>query len=174
MNAVSLAGYLQRFFTDRLVGQLDASPHTIASYRDSFRLVLKFASKHRRRTVSDLKIEDLDARLMSTFLKHIEDDRRNTARSRNNRLAAIHAFFGYICVNEPALAGHCQRVLAIPFKRFERGPVEFLTDEESRALLNAPDTRSWLGRRDRMLLEVALQTGLRNSELTKQIGRAHV
>ena len=167
MNAVSLAGYLQRFFTDRLVEQLDASPHTIASYRDSFRLVLKFASKHRRRTASDLKIEDLDARLMSTFLKHIEDERRNTARSRNNRLAAIHAFFGYICVNEPALAGHCQRGLAIPFKRFERGPVEFLTDEESRALLNAPDTRSWLGRRDRMLLEVALQTGLRNSELTK-------
>ena len=166
MNDANLAGNLQRFFTDRLLGQLGASPHTIVSYRDTFRLLLKFASKHHRRQASDLKLEDLDAKLISTFLKHLEHDRQNTARSRNNRLSAIHAFFGYVCLQEPGLAEHCQRVVAIPFKRFERGPVEFLTEEETTALLKAPDATTWLGRRDQMLLQVALQTGLRNSELT--------
>jgi integrase/recombinase XerD len=167
MNAANLAGHLQRFFTDRLLGQLGASPHTVASYRDTFRLLLKFASKHQRCQPSDLKIENLDAKLIGSFLKHLEQDRRNSARSRNNRLSAIHAFFGYVCLNEPALARHSQRVLAMPFKRFERGPVEFLTSEEITALLNAPDTTTWLGRRDQLLLQVAVQTGLRNSELTE-------
>ncbi len=167
MSAANLAGHLQRFFTDRLLGQLGASPHTVASYRDTFRLLLKFASKHHRRQASDLKVEDLDAKLIGAFLKHLEHDRRNSARSRNSRLSAIHAFFAFVCLNEPALASHCQRVLAMPFKRFERGPVEFLTREETTALLNAPDTSTWLGRRDQLLLEVAVQTGLRNSELTK-------
>jgi integrase/recombinase XerD len=166
MSAANLAGHLQRFFTDRLLGQLGASPHTVVSYRDTFRLLLKFASKYHRRQVSDLKLEDLDAKLISTFLKHLEHDRRNTARSRNNRLSAIHAFFGYVCLQEPRLAEHCQRVVAIPFKRFERGPVEFLTEDETTALLKAPDATTWLGRRDQTLLEVAVQTGLRNSELT--------
>jgi len=167
MSAANLAGHLQRFFTDRLLGQLGASPHTIASYRDTFRLLLRFASKYHRRQASDLKVEDLDAKLVGAFLKHLEHDRRNSARSRNSRLSAIHAFFAFVCLNEPALASHCQQVLAMPFKRFERGPVEFLTREETTALLNAPDTSTWLGRRDQLLLEVAVQTGLRNSELTK-------
>jgi integrase/recombinase XerD len=167
MSAANLAGHLQRFFTDRLLGQLAASPHTVASYRDTFRLLLKFASKHQRCQPSDLTIENLDVKLIGSFLKHLEHDRRNSVRSRNNRLSAIHAFFGYVCLNEPALAHHCQRVLAMPFKRFERGPVEFLTSEEITALLNAPDTTTWLGRRDQLLLQVAVQTGLRNSELTR-------
>jgi len=167
MSTADLAGHLQRFFTDRLLGQLDASPHTVASYRDTFRLLLKFAVKTCRRQADDLKVEDLDIALMGSFLNHLENDRRNTARSRNSRLSAIHAFFGYVCVNDPALAGHCQRVLAIPFKRYERGPVEFLTAEETTALLKAPNTTTWLGRRDRVLLQVALQTGLRNSELIR-------
>lgn len=167
MSASNLAGHLQRFFTDRLLRQLGASPHTVASYRDTFRLLLKYASKHHRRKASDLKVEDLDAKLVGSFLHHLEQDRRNSARSRNNRLSAIHAFFAFVCLNEPALASHCQRVLAIPFKRFERGPVEFLTGEETIALLNAPDTATWLGLRDQLLLEVAVQTGLRNSELTQ-------
>src|SRR5689334_22781074 len=119
MSAANLAGHLQRFFTDRLLGQLGASPHTVASYRDTFRLLLKFASKHLRRRASDLKVEDLDAKLVGSFLKHLEHDRRNNIRSRNNRLSALHAFFGYVCLNEPGLASHCQRVLAMPFKRFE-------------------------------------------------------
>ena len=167
MSTGNLAGHLQRFFTDRLLGQLDASPHTVASYRDTFRLLLKFAVKTCRRPAHEMKVEDLDITLMGSFLNHLENDRRNTARSRNSRLSAIHAFFGYVCVNDPALAGHCQRVLAIPFKRYERGPVEFLTAEETTALLKAPSTTTWLGRRDRALLQVAIQTGLRNSELTK-------
>lgn len=166
MSAANLAGHLQRFFTDRLLGQLGASPHTVASYRDTFRLLLKFATQHHRRQASELKVQDLDAKLVGAFLKHLEQDRRNSVRSRNTRLSAIHAFFGYVCLNEPALASHCQRVLAMPFKRFERGPVEFLTSEETAALLNAPDATTWLGRRDQLLLQVAVQTGLRNSELT--------
>ncbi|HWQ91260.1 MAG TPA: tyrosine-type recombinase/integrase, partial [Clostridia bacterium] len=166
MSAANLAGHLQRFFADRLLGQLAASPHTVASYRDTFRLLLKFASKHQRCQPSDLIIENLDVKLIGLFLKHLEHDRRNSVRSRNNRLSAIHAFFGYVCLNEPALARHCQRVLAMPFKKFERGPVEFLTSEEITALLNVPDTATWLGRRDQLLLQVAVQTGLRNSELT--------
>ena len=181
MSAANLAGHLQRFFTDRLLGQLGASPHTVGSYRDTFRLLLKFASKLHRRKASDLKVEDLDAKLVGSFLKHLEHERRNSIRSRNNRLSAIHAFFGNVCVNEPGLASHCQRVLAMPLKRFERGPVEFLTSEETTALLNAPDATTWLGRRDQLLLQVAVQTGLRNSELIRlrrqdvQIGTgAHV
>ena len=165
MSAANLAGHLQRFFTERLLGQLGASPHTVASYRDTFRLLLKFASKERRRAASDLRVEDLDPKLVGLFLKHLEQDRRNSARSRNNRLSAIHAFFGHVCLNEPGLASQCQRVLAIPFKRFERGPVEFLTSEETTAVLHAPDSRTWLGRRDQLLLQIAVQTGLRNSEL---------
>ncbi len=166
MITANLSGHIQRFFTERLLGQLGASPHTVSSYRDTFRLLLMFASKHRRCPVSDLKVEDLDAKLVATFLRHLEQNRGNRARSRNNRLSAIHSFFRQVCLQEPGLAHHCQQVLAIPFKRFERGPVEFLRTEEIKALLNAPDTTTWRGGRDRLLLEVALQTGLRNTELT--------
>jgi integrase/recombinase XerD len=181
MSAANLPRHLQRFFTDRMLGQLGASPHTVASYRDTFRLLLRFASKHHHRRPSDLNLEDLDAKLVTSFLNYLEHERCNSIRSRNNRLSAIHAFFGHVCLHEPRLARHCQQVLAMPFKRFETGPVEFLTSEETSALLNAPDATTWLGRRDQLLLQVALQTGLRNSELTKlrrqdvQIGAgAHV
>jgi len=166
MNAANLAKHLQWFFTDRLLEQQGASPHTVASYRDTFRLLLRFASKYQRRQPSDLNVQDLDAKLVGSFLNHLEHDRGNCARSRNNRLSAIHAFFGHVCLHEPGLARHCQQVLATPFKRFERAPVEYLNGEEARALLNAPDATTWLGRRDQLLLQVALQTGLRNSELT--------
>jgi site-specific recombinase XerD len=165
MNVANLAKHLHQFFTSHLQGQLGASRHTVASYRDTFRLLLKFAAKQYRRQASDLRVEDLDAKLVTAFLKHLEHDRQNSARTRNNRLSAIHAFFGHVSVNEPALANCCQRVLAIPPKRFERGPVEFLSAVEMAALLTAPDTRTWLGKRDHLLLQVALQTGLRNSEL---------
>ncbi len=165
MIASNLSGHVQRFFTERLTGQLGASPHTVASYRDTFRLLLVFASKHRRRPASDLRLEDLDAKLVAAFLRHLEHDRGNGARSRNNRLSAIHAFFRQVYLQEPALAHHCQQVLAVPFKRFERGPVGFLSADESVALLNAPDTTTWRGRRDRLLLQLALQTGLRSAEL---------
>jgi site-specific recombinase XerD len=166
VSDISFQSLVQGFFTDRLLKQLGASPHTIAAYRDTFRLLFQFASQQLRRAPAQLRIEDLDASFLSTFLDHLERVRRNCTRTRNNRLAAVHAFFQYVAVSEPSLALQCQRILAIPSKRFERGPVEFLTEEESTAVVAAPDPATWIGRRDRALLLVATQTGLRNSEIT--------
>ena len=115
MTTPSLPALIQYYFTDRLGTQMEASPNTVASYRDTFRLLLKFAAKNQRCQPTNLKIENLDSKLIGSFLNHLEQDRRNSARSRNNRLGAIHAFFGYVCLNEPALVIHCQRVLAMPF-----------------------------------------------------------
>lgn len=166
MNPPDLPRLLQAFFTQRLLHQLRASPHTITAYRHAFRLLLRFAALQLGRAPSELSIADLDAPLVGQFLDHLERQRSNSARTRNARLAAIHAFFRYVALTEPAHALHCQRVLAIPSKRFERGIVEFLNQDEIDALLDAPDSTSWLGRRDRSLLLLAIQTGLRVSELT--------
>jgi site-specific recombinase XerD len=166
MSSSEFPGLLQAFFTERLLQQRRASPHTIRAYRNTFRLFLRFASARRKRAASELALADLDAALVIDFLDHLERDRGNSARSRNARLAALHAFFRYVALAEPAHALHCQRVLAIPSKRFERGIVEFLTEEEVDALLGVPDPSTWIGRRDRALLLVAVQTGLRVSELT--------
>lgn len=165
MKASSFPTLLQRFFTDRLLNQLNASSHTVSSYRDSFRLLLRFAAEHLGRTPSELSVEELDVPFLGKFLEHIEFQRGNCTRTRNNRLSALRAFFRYVSFSEPALALHCQRVLAIPAKRYDRRPVEFLTQEETAALVAAPDSRTWIGRRDRALLLVAVQTGLRNSEI---------
>ena len=146
MNTPNFSALLQRFFVDRLVGQLGASPHTIAGYRGTFRLLLRFASEHFRRAPSDLRMEDLDAAFLGKFLDHLERNRGNCPRTRNTRLAAVRAFFRFVSLTEPALALHCQRVLAIPSKRYERGPVEFLSEEESAALVAAPDPGTWIGR----------------------------
>ena len=166
MTALELPALLQAFFTDRLLKQRRASKHTVAAYRNAFRLLLRFAANRLGRAPSQLKIADLHAGFLGEFLDHLERVRGNSARTRNARLAALHAFFRYIAFAEPAHALHCQRVLAIPSKRFERGLVEFLVEEEIEALLEAPDTATWIGRRDRALLLVAVQTGLRVSELT--------
>lgn len=166
MNSPNFPSLLQRFFTDRLLGQLGASSHTVASYRDCFRLLLKFATDRLHIAPSDLRIEQLDASFLGQFLEHLETVRRNSARTRNNRLAALHAFFQYVALSEPALALQCQRVLAIPAKRYERAPVEFLDEQETAALLAAPDLETWIGRRDHAMLLFAVQTGLRNSEIT--------
>jgi site-specific recombinase XerD len=165
MSATTFPALLQSFFTERLLAQRRASPHTVASYRDCFRLLLGFATKRLGKQASALALEDLDATLISKFLDHLERDRDNSARSRNVRLAALHSFFRYVAMNEPAYALHCQRVLAIPNKRYERKPVEFLDEGDVAALLEAPDLTQWIGRRDRALLLVATQTGLRVSEL---------
>ncbi len=162
---MSFQALLQGFFVDRLVRQRRASPHTIAAYRDTFRLLLRFATARLHKPPSRLAIEDLDASFLTEFLDYLEKERGNCARSRNARLAAIHGFFHYVALTEPALALLCQRVLAIPSKRFERGPVEFLSSEEIEALVAAPDVTTWIGRRDRALLLLAVQTGLRVSEL---------
>ena len=166
MKGFCLQSLIQLFFTDRLLKQLGVSPHTVAAYRDAFRLLLQFASERLRRTPSKLRIEDLDAPFLGKFLDYLEEVRGNCTRTRNNRLAALHAFFQYVSVSEPALALHCQRVLAIPSKRHEHAPVAFLTEEEGAVLVAAPTLDTWIGRRDRALLLLAVQTGLRNSELT--------
>jgi len=165
MSAPDLPALLQRFFTERLLRQLDASAHTVAGYRDAFRLLVRFAAGRVGRPPSALRVEDLDAALVATFLDHLEEDRGNSARTRNTRLAAIHAFFKFVALSEPELLQHCQRILAIPTKRHERRPVDFLTEQEAAALIAAPDVETWIGRRDRMLLLLAIQTGLRNTEI---------
>jgi site-specific recombinase XerD len=163
MNAPNFASLLQRFFTERLAGR--ASSHTVAGYRDTFRLLLRFAAKQLGREPSQLRIEDLDASFLGKFLDHIEVQRGNCPRTRNNRLSTLHTFFRYVALCEPALALHCQRVLALPTKRYEHSQVEFLTEEEVAAIVKAPDLTTWIGRRDRALLLLAAQTGLRNSEI---------
>ena len=166
MTPAGLPALLQRFFTDRLLGQLGASAHTVACYRDAFRLLLRFAAEQLRRAPCDLLLEELDAPFLAKFLEFLEHRRGCSARTRNLRLSALRAFFRYVAIEEPAYALHCQRVLAIPSKRAECHPVEFLNEEESLALVATPDAATWIGRRDRTLLLVALQTGLRSAELT--------
>ena len=156
---------LQSFFTDRLFRQRRASPHTIAAYRDSFRLLLRFANERPGKAPSDLALDDLTVPFIGDFLDSLETGRKNSARTRNIRLAAIHSFFRYVALEEPAQAMLCQRILAIPAKRHQRRPIEFLHREEIDALLAVTDTSTWIGRRDRTLFLLAVQTGLRVSEL---------
>lgn len=162
----SLAPTLQGFFVDRLGTQLDASPNTVASYRDTFRLLLAFAQTRTGRAPAKLRLEDLDAVLIGAFLEHLEHARHNSVRTRNNRLAAVHSLFRYAALRHPDHAALIQRVLAIPNKRTDRELVCFLTSAEIDALVSAPDPETWVGRRDRTLLLVGVQTGLRVSELT--------
>jgi integrase/recombinase XerD len=161
----ALAPTLQAFFTERLLAQRGASPNTIAAYRDTFRLLLAFAACRVGRPPSALDIADLDAPLVGAFLEHLEHDRHNGVRTRNNRLAAIHSLFGYAALRHPEHAASIQRVLAIPTRRFERNLVTYLTDDEVDALVAACDRTTWTGRRDHALIVLAVQTGLRISEL---------
>lgn len=156
---------LESFFTERLMRQRKASPHTIASYRDTFRLLVAFAERQLHKLPCELAIEDLDTPFLGAFLDYLERQRHNSVRSRNARLAAIHSFFRYAMLHEPQHAALAERVLAMPSKRYTRRPVAFLDPTEVDALLAAPDPRRWAGLRDRTLLLVAIQTGLRASEL---------
>ncbi len=165
MRVATLPSLLQSFFSERLIAQRRASAHTIASYRDCFRLLLGFAAKRLGKQPTAIALEELDAALISKFLDHLERDRHNSARSRNVRLAAVHSFFRFVAMNEPAHLLHCQRVLAIPNKKYERKTVGFLDEDDVDALLKVPDLTTWLGRRDRALLLLATETGLRVSEL---------
>lgn len=164
-NTPDLPRLLESFFTDRLMRQRQASPHTIASYRDTFRLLLEFLEPRLKKAPSALWLKDLDAPVVGAFLDHLEKERSISARSRNVRLAAIHSFFKYAAFSQPAQSALIQRVLAIPSKRYDRSPIEFLTRNEIDALVAAPDDRTWIGRRDRALLLLAVQSGLRVSEL---------
>lgn len=161
----SLSTLLQSFFTDRLMKQRQASPHTITSYRDTFRLLLKFADQQLKKPPSKLDFDDLTAPFIGAFLNHIQCDRRNGTRTRNLRLTAIRSFFHYAAFQEPNCSAHIQRVLAIPSKRQDRPLIDFLSQPEIEALLAAPDKNTWAGRRNQALLILAIQTGLRLSEL---------
>jgi len=171
----ALAPILQGFFTDKLARQRQASPNTIAAYRDTCKLLLDFASRQARKQPCQLDIADLDAPLVTAFLQHLEAARANTAATRNARLAAIHSLFRYAALHAPEHAAQVSRVAAIPPKRCDRAIVSFLTGGEIDALLAAPDKTTWLGRRDHALLLLAAQTGLRVSELTSLTsGNAHL
>jgi integrase/recombinase XerD len=161
----ALAPALQAFFTDRLIGQRDASPNTIAAYRTGLRLLLGFATERIGKTPSALDIADLDAPLIAAFLDHLEHERHNSVATRNGRLAAIHSLFGYLALHHPEHAGSIQRVLAIPAKRTQRNLVTYLTENEVDALLGSCDTSRWTGRRDHAMFALTIQTGLRISEL---------
>lgn len=162
----SFAPLLERFFTQRLMQQRQASPHTISSYRDTFRQFLTFVQQRVHKPPSQLTFEEIQAPLIVAFLDHLEKHRGVSVRSRNLRLTALHSFFRYAAFEAPAHSAQIQRVLAIPSKRFTRTLVQFLTRAEVDALLAAPDQRTWSGRRDHAFLLVAVQTGLRVSEMT--------
>ena len=177
----ALAPTVQAFFTQRLLQERNASPHTIAAYRDTIKLLLRFAATRCGREPSMLDIADLDADTVAAFLDHLQTDRGNSARTRNARLAAIHSLYRYAALRHPEHAHDIQRVLSIPPKRTDRALVTFLDQPEIAALLAAPDRTTWTGRRDHALLLLAIQTGLRASELTtlniddvQLAGAAHV
>ena len=160
-----IAPTLQAFFTDRLSRQLQASPTTIASYRDTLRLLLRFTQQQTGKAPASLDWDDLNESLIQAFLEHLEVDRGNSARSRNLRLTAIRSLFKYAALRHPEHAAVIARVLSIPPKRFEKRTITFLTADEARALIDAPDQSRWEGRRDRAILTLTIQTGLRVSEL---------
>ncbi len=162
----ALAPTLQAFFTDRLVHQRNASPQTVAAYRDSLKLLIDFVSGQVGKVPSQLDFTDLDVGIITRFLDHLERERHNSVRTRNARLAAIHSLFRFAALRHPEHAEVIQRVLAIPAKRFDRALISFLTATEVDALLASPDRSTWTGRRDHALLLLAIQSGLRASELT--------
>jgi len=162
-----LPSLIQRFFTQRLMQQRNASPHTIASYRDTFRLLFAFAQARLGKPPSQLDLADLDAPFVSAFLDDLETSRSAAIRTRNLRLTALRAFFRFAALEEPACSAQIQRVLAIPGKLHDKRQVHFLTRDEIDAILAAPDRSTWIGRRDHMLLFLAAQTGLRLSEIVQ-------
>ena len=161
----SLPALIEAFFTEWLMTQRRVSPATVAAYRDTFRLFLQFAATTRRRAPSSLDLADLDATLVASFLRHLETSRGNTVRTRNARLAALRSFYRFAQLRCPEHAALIARVLAIPQKRGERKLISFLENPEADALLAAPDRSTWAGRRDHALLLLAIQAGLRVSEL---------
>jgi integrase/recombinase XerD len=161
-----VAPILETWFTERLTRQRGASPNTIAAYRDTTKMLVVFAARRARTRPSNLDLSDIDAATVAAFLDHLEADRGNSISTRNARLAAIHSLFHWAALGHPEHAELIARVLAIPPKRHQRKIVTWLTEPEIEALIAACDPKTWTGRRDRTLIVVAAQTGLRISELT--------
>lgn len=159
------AALLQRFFAERLIQQQNASPRTVAAYRDTFRLLLNYAERATGKPPTKLALCDFDAAMVLDFLAHLEAERHNTVRTRNARLAAVRAFAHYVALQSPPALHLAQQILAIPMKRFERPMLEFLSRDEVRALLAAPGVTTWCGRRDTAMLALLYNTGARVSEL---------
>jgi integrase/recombinase XerD len=166
MVMTAVAATVQAFFTERLMSQRRASPHTVAAYRDAIRMLLLFGSGRTAKPLSKLDFADLDATTVAAFLDHLERERANSIRSRNARLAAVHSLFAFAALHHPEHSDDIARVLAIPAKRTDHRIIEFLTDEEVDELLDQPDRGTRTGRRDHAMLHLAVQTGLRASELT--------
>ena len=164
-TAPSFAMLIQRFFTEHLTHHRAVSPRTVAAYRDTFRLLLQFAEWHMGKSPTDLKLADLDAKLVLAFLEHLERDRKNGARSRNARLAALRAFLKYAAHHDLSALGVIEQALAVPMKRFDRPMLGFLTRQETQAILDAPDTATWAGQRDHALFMMLYNTGARVSEI---------
>jgi site-specific recombinase XerD len=162
----AVAPLLEAFFTERLINQRNASPNTVASYRDAWCLLLRFAHARTGKTPTQLDIDDLDAPMITAFLTHLETDRGASVRTRNARLTAIRSLFHFASYRYPEHAGMIQRVLAIPPKRTTKAVVTYLDEHEIQALLAAPDRSTWIGRRDHTMLVLAVETGMRVSELT--------
>ena len=156
---------LQQFFLDRLIQQRNVSNQTVAAYRDSFCLLLRFAQRHLGKAPEQIALADLDAPLILAFLDNLESERHNTIRTRNARFAAIRSFMHFAALNEPAALPVIQRVLAIPMKRFDRPLLGFLSRDEVQAILDAPDTTTWCGHRDRAMFSMLYNTGGRVSEI---------
>lgn len=164
-TAPSFASLIQAFFCERLIHQQNASSQTVASYRDTFRLLLNYLRQSRRKQAPDVTLADLDAPIISAFLEHLEKKRRNTIRTRNVRFAAIRSFMKFAAARDPASLPTIQRVLAIPLKRFPRPSVRYLSREEVTAIINAPDASTWSGQRDRIMFALLYNTGARVSEV---------
>lgn len=162
---IPLPPLVQLFFSERLRRQRNASPNTIASYRDTFRIFLGYVERRLGRPPTKLHLQDLDAPIVDGFLDHLEAERGNHARTRNVRFAALRSFFRFVASREPSELARIQHVLAIPMKRVDRMLVPYLDRAEIDALLAAPDRSTWIGRRDHLMILFAVQTGLRVSEL---------
>jgi site-specific recombinase XerD len=168
-----LAPLLQTFFTDRLIRERRVAPNTVAAYRDTFRLLLCYTREQTGKQPAELDVSDLNATLITEFLDHLEHQRHNSIRTRNARLAAIRSLFRFAALHHPEHALDIQRVLAIQEKRGDHTLITFLTSDEVDALLASPNRQRWIGRRDQALLCVAIQTGLRVSELTRATTQRH-
>jgi site-specific recombinase XerD len=160
-----LARTLRDFFGEFLPKVKGASPHTLASYRDSIVLLLRFVAGEQGCSVSALDFEDIDAQQILSFLKHIENKRRNTASTRNVRLSAFHAFFRFMATQHPERLEQCQRIMVIPFKRARQRTIEYLEYEEIQQILSAVDQSTSDGRRDYALLAILFNTGARVQEV---------